>query len=514
MSEPASQGRISSLCSECGAPVDFELGAPQVRCDHCGAGLAVDRGQRLLRLSCPGCGGNFYSFDGSLSGRCHFCRAAPLAVTRQRVLQFVIPPAVRPPPQAGGATLLLLPFWHLKGLMLGWDVGVKVTVEEDHSPQMSSAENYDTYHPPAKIKKESGPQKLFRGRVVDLSVPDPATRALGATSLHWRAAVFPMEPYAERHEQLGRVVRPALEVEEVRGELVERAYRIGAPEEGITRLDCQRQDLVSEELTLLFYPFWSSEEPGGDRVLVDGVTGEPEPTFRSGGPEPEAAAASVLDDLRVIELRCAACGEELRAGNRSVVLPCAGCGAFWLVTREGLERFEATYAAPNVSAGGGERVWLPFWRVPVEVGYCGKQATTVAELIARLGVTRATTVVEAEPLDAPLCYYAPAYGALRAPRVDHAARDMTRAQPRLEPGETGGGEVFTCFFGPEDARRLAYVTWIQVLPSAVAHQLRSLRLTPGAPALWYLPFEERERELVNLVTGARYERASFRGLRH
>lgn len=517
MSEPADAKRISSICSECGAPVGFELGASQVRCEHCGAGLAVDRGQRLLRLSCPGCGGNFYSLDGSLSGRCPFCRASLLALTRDRVLQFVIPPAVRPPPRADGAELLLLPFWHLKGLVLGWDVGIKVTVEDDltsRSSQMSANETYDAYGPPQPIKKASGPLKVFRGRVVDLSLPDPVTRAIGATSLHWRAAVFPMEPYAERHEQLGRVVRPALEVEQVRGELVSRAHRIGSLEEGITRLDCQRQDLVCEELSLLYYPFWSSDGPGGERTLTDGVTGEPEPSSRPGGPGPSAAASGVLDDLRVIELRCGVCGEELRAGNRSVVLPCAGCGSFWRVTRDGLGRFEASYGAPRVSAGGGARVWLPFWRVPVELGYCGKQATTVADLIARLGVTRATSVVEPEPLDAPLCYYAPAYGALRAPRVDHAARDMTRTQPRLEPGEAREGELFTCFFGPDDARRLTYVTWIQVLPSAVAHQLRSLRVAPGDPALWYLPFEERERELVNLVTGARYERAAFRGLRH
>jgi hypothetical protein len=326
-----------------------------------------------------------------------------------------------------------------------------------------------------------------------------------------------MEPFSERHEQLGRVVRPALEVEQVREELVARAHRLGGVAEGITRLDCQRQDLVTEELSLVYYPFWSSATPAGAPVLTDGVTGEPEPAYRpEGAQDAMAPALGVLDDLRVIELRCGVCGEGLVAGNRSVVLPCAGCGSFWLVTRDGLKQFGASYAAPRASAGGdgGTRLWLPFWRVPVEVGFCGRKAATVADLIARLGVTRPASAVESEPLDAPLCYYAPAYGALRAPRVDHAARDMTRAQPRLEPGETGKGELFTCFFGPDDARRMAYVTWIQVLPSAVAHQLRSLRLAPGEPALWYLPFEEREREIVNLVTGARYERALFRGLRH
>lgn len=148
------------------------------------------------------------------------------------------------------------------------------------------------------------------------------------------------------------------------------------------------------------------------------------------------------------------------------------------------------------------------------VSFRGKAASTVGDLVSELGVMRSGVSCETEPPDRPLHYFAPAYGALRAPRVDHAARDMTRGQPRLEAGDVGRGEICHCFFGPADARGLSYVTWIHVLPSAIAGQLRSLRLRVSEPSLWYLPFEDRRQELVNLVTGNRYNPSTFRGVRH
>lgn len=507
------QHRISSICTECGAPVEFELGAQQVRCGHCDAGLAVEAGQRLLRLSCPGCGGNFYYLDGAMSGQCPYCRAQLLAISRDRILRFVITTSSSAPPQADGATLYLLPFWHLSGLIFGWDIGSRVVMEQEPMRD-SGGKEFDDLSIPSSIRRDSGPMKVFRGRVVDLSLPDPATRAFGVNSLRWRAAVFPMEPFAEHHEALGRVIPPTLVVEMVRNDLYNRAFGLRSPTEGMTKLDCQRQDLVSEELALYYYPFWIRQVSAGQPEVWDGVTGELESTMRLDGETPATSGAAVFDDLQIIELTCRSCGKTLITGNHSVVLPCSSCGQFWMVTRDGLQRFEAQYAKVNGGRQGSPILWLPFWKVPVKVRFKGGLAAKVADLIGTLGVMRSGASCEQAPSSSPLHYFTPAYGALRAPRVDHSARDMTRAQPLLEPGSAGRGEVFHCFFGPEEARKLGYATWIQVLPSAVGNQLRSLRLTTEAPSLWYIPFEDRGHELVNLVTGNRYDPATFRGVRH
>ena len=506
--EDNKQQKVSSICTECGAPLAFELGAIQVRCEHCDAGLVVDKGQRLVRLSCPACAGNFYYLDGSMCGRCPYCDASLLAVSHDRLLRYVIRPMAERPDGADGATLELLPFWHMSALLYGWDVGSKVTHEHERAQCNSQGQSEGQ---PTQIRKDSGPMKGRRNRVVDLSIPDAATSALGVTSLRLRAAVFPLEPFAEEHEAIGRVVPPTLELAEVRDGLWTRAMAIGAPGDGMTRLDCQRQDLVARELALYYYPFWVLRR-GDDAPLVwDAVTGDREHL----GPPVEAPAPGadgVFDQLKVMELTCAECGSELPAGNHSMVLPCTGCGRFWEVTREGLQTFKASYAQPADEVD--DVVWLPFWCVPCNLVYGGRKALKVGDARNVLNIITPPMELPRAPAAAQLRYFVSAYGAMRAPKIDSAARDMTRLQPSLKSGATGTGELYHCFFSQEDARELAYVTWIGVLPGVVPNRLRSLRIRAGDPQLWYVPFEDKGRELVNLLTGLRYDKSIFRGVRH
>jgi hypothetical protein len=281
--------------------------------------------------------------------------------------------------------------------------------------------------------------------------------------------------------------------------------------EGMTRLDCRRFDLAAERLSVLYYPFWVEPRAEGGLRAWDAVSGEPE--VLSPGQAPTQTATPIFDHLQVVELKCLECGGELPAGNHSMILPCRECGRFWQVTARGLQPTEARYARAHARAD--KVTWLPFWQLPVSVRYAGKWARTALDLVNELGVLRPPSDAPQAPPHSPLAYYVPAYGAMRAPRVDHAARDMTRHQPLLEQGEIGAGELYTCFFGPEDARKLAYVTWMQVLPGTVPHRIRSLRILPAdEPRLWYVPFEDAGRELVNLLTGVRYDKAAFRGVRH
>ena len=501
--------KVSSVCAECGAPLSFEVGALQVQCDHCEAGLVVDKGQRLVRLSCPGCSGNFYYLDGSMCGRCPYCEASLLAVSHDQLLRYVIRPVAERPEGADGASLELLPFWHMSALLYGWDVGSRTTYEQERIQYDAGTGNPEVQTTPSRI--ESGPMKGRRNRVVDISVPDAATFALGVTSLRLRAAVFPLEPFAAEHESLGRVVPPVLELSSVRDKLWSQAMGPGSPSEGMTRLDCQRQDLVARQMALYYYPFWVQRAATGDLALWDAVTGDKEYL----APQVEAsveAADGVFDQLKVIELTCNECGEPLPAGNHSKVLPCTACGSFWEVTRDGLQLFDASYARPAMEAD--DVVWLPFWCVPCNLSYGGRKALKIRDVRNVLGIIAPPMELPRAPAAGQLRYFVSAYGSMRAPRVDTAARDMTRLQPSLRSGPAGGGELYHCFFSQDDARELAYITWITVLPGVVAHRLRSLRIRPGEPQLWYVPFESKGRELVNLLTGLRYDKVNFRGVRH
>jgi DNA-directed RNA polymerase subunit RPC12/RpoP len=515
MSTGEQPGQVSSICGECGAPVTFATGTAQVTCSHCDAGLAVEQGTRLVRLGCPGCGGNFYYIDGTLSGQCPYCETSLLVVTQNRVLRYVVLPKKERPADAGQAELRLLPFWHLGGLLYAWNVGSRIEVIDDSSTASMEGGYADADGGRQTIRRDSGPMKVFAGRVLNISLPDPSTLALGITSLRLRGSIFPLEPFQQDHESLGRVEPAMMDHLSAREQLFARTLGSSAPTEGMTRMDVRRADLVAECLSLYYYPFWIRRQPDGMVEAWDGVCGIPETLSPPSESPRKPSSSAIFDQLRIIELTCQHCGHALPAGNHSVVLPCRCCNRFWLVSGQGLQPYKARYARPRLPAENP--VWLPFWQVPVELSYGGRQATTVADLTGVLGVLRPP--VE-HPKAAPgdrLTYFVPAYGAMKMPRVDHAARDMTRHQPALEPvSPPEEGELFHCFYSPDDARRLAYVTWMLILPGVVIPRLRSLRISipNDAAALWYVPFDDRGREIVNLLTGLRYDWSAFRGVRH
>lgn len=508
----SSAPQVQGFCSECAAPLSWALGTPLVRCEYCGSGVAIDGQSQAVRLACPSCGGDLYAVDGAMAARCPYCAAALLALTRKRLLRYVVSAPFDVGPPVAGATLYFLPFWHLTGVVMGWDVGKQTRKALDRGGYVDDG-GADGEVLPTTSSVEVGPAKVFQGRVVQTWIADPATRAWGITSLGSRAAVFPVEPFdPSRHERMGAVVPTSISCAEAEENLVAQGLGLGYAADGL-RLECQRRDLVGESFSLLYYPFWARRDQSGEMTLWDAVTREAEPVGAR-GEAPSARASEVFDELEVIELRCGRCGGQLEPGPRPVVLPCRACHTFWVAGRHGLEPFEARYAAVQLELDQGEPIWLPYWQVRVDVQYCGRPAATVGQMRKVLGIRppRLPGDVGAADSESPLHYYVPAFGALRAPRIDVAGRDLTRAQPRLDAVDPVDGAVVSCFYAPEDAERLSYVVWLQILAGAVPRRLRSLRIRTGEVALWYLPFAATQRELRSLVSGMRYDRAVFRGV--
>lgn len=498
--------KVSSICSECGAPLSFEPGATQVKCSHCFSGLALGQNSRLISLNCPICSGNFYYLDGEMTGNCPYCSASLLALTQERLLRYAIPPQVEAPEDATNAELHWIPFWFLSALHYGWDFGDHISYESDPNPMPQEKAEESV---PTVIRKETGPQKIFRGRVVERWLTDPYARSLGISSLRLRASIHPMEPMTSEHEAMGKLLPLSLTITQAKEELFKYAMDHGRARDGINRLDAQRSDLVAERISVLYYPFWVSK----DQEFWDAVNGEKE-ILNTPTPQPEQSPPTLFDELVVVEKRCHSCHEPLSASARGAIFPCHKCNTFWISSKDGLESFSASYAAPIYSAGSDPMRWLPFWRVKCEINYCGHQATQVKDLFSMLNVMRPPKTVATEDPNAPLSYYVPAYGAFKAPRLDFAARDLTRIQPKLMRGKFTNGDDFSAYYRPQDAAALAYVVWIQLIGGAVAKKMSSLRVQTKAIDLWYVPFSDQGRELTNLLTARRYDRSVFRGIAH
>lgn len=466
---------VSSVCAECGAFLHYKSGATHVTCSYCEARHVLGD-QGLVRLACPTCQGNFYYIDGAMCGTCPYCEASLLALTNERLLRWVIPPEADAP--LPGAELQFVPFWRLTALLYCWDMNPR------------EAEG-----------------KRFRGLVASRLIPDATAIALGITNLRLRLSVHPMEPFAQQHESLGRVLPVSLDPKSARAQLHDTILNQDVVGDQSSRLEIQRVDLMLETLSVIYYPFWIFNA-GLKPQAWDGVSGDEEAVFPT---QIEAAngTPAIFDQLKVVELSCGECGSPLSVGTHSVILPCASCGAFWVAGEGGLEAFTASYADPEYR--GEPTLWLPQWQVSVEVGFAGKSASTVAEMYDLLGVRRPPGSGQVDRPDAPLCYYAPAYGSLRGPRLDVVALDMTMVQPVLREHAGGDGERIACFNGPEDARRMGYVSWIKLLPGT--KRLKSLRVQPRDVRLWYLPFQAQGIDLLNLMTGVNYNRQVLRGVR-
>ncbi|MCB9556985.1 MAG: hypothetical protein H6707_12835 [Deltaproteobacteria bacterium] len=492
----------TAICSECGADVRFAVGTSQVRCDHCRGGLVICE-QLLVRLSCPNCGGNFCSLDGALCGHCPYCETPVLGLTRDNVIQLIAPAKASAPEPT--AKLVFLPFWRMTGLVYGWTIGAKLEVPIDAGTGMSSGEA--TALPSALISNEEAPS----GRVFDISLADPATLAHGVTSLRFRAQLQTFEPYdASVHHSSAEVVAPARSIAEAKDDLTQQALNLGHSANNLARIDCQRADVVSATLMQLLYPFWIC----GDQIY-DAVNGHREQTVELSAPPP-SLASQLFDDLRIIELRCPGCQQALAVESRPAVLICDSCGRAWQVGEEGLEPITVRYAKPQL-ASEAATIQLPFWRVQCSVSFSGQTADKSIDLYQRLGALRPP---HTEVSDGPLHYYTPAFGALRAPRLDPAARALTLRQ--IVPHPLAGlpqhstqRQRFQCFFGASDAARMGYAIWLSILPTAAWRRARTLRVQTSAPQLWYLPFcGDGNRELRCLLTGQQFDRQVFRGLAH
>lgn len=203
-------------------------------------------------------------------------------------------------------------------------------------------------------------------------------------------------------------------------------------------------------------------------------------------------------DLRVIPLRCPACGSPLSAGGDDVIFPCRSCGTWRELVGEDLVLREMLHTAgPDLDAPPASRremLRLPFWVFPFRASTAGGEVATLREYLSLAGsVTQLSPGREEKP---PLVFV-PAFAA-KSVSLLRAGRLLTLRSPSFGRSAAVPSRVVPIVFRESDALALAEAV---VLATVATERrvnprfLESFSVRCGGGRLLSIPFDERDGRL-------------------
>lgn len=203
-------------------------------------------------------------------------------------------------------------------------------------------------------------------------------------------------------------------------------------------------------------------------------------------------------DLRVIPLRCPACGGALAAGGEDVIFPCTRCGTWRELAGEELVLREMVHAAgPDLDsppAARREMVRLPFWVFPFRAATAGGEVATLGEYLALAGSVTPLAPGQGEK---PPLVFVPAFAGKSASLL-RAGRLLTLRSPAFGRSAGTPPSVAPIVFREADARTLAEAV---VLATVAAERrvnqrfLDAFAVRCGAGRLLSIPFGQRDQRL-------------------
>ncbi len=203
-------------------------------------------------------------------------------------------------------------------------------------------------------------------------------------------------------------------------------------------------------------------------------------------------------DLRVIPLRCPACGAVLQAGGEDVIFPCTSCGTWRELVGEELALREIVHTAgPDLDALPAERrkmARLPFWVFPFRAATVGGEVATLRDYLALAGsVTQLSPGREEKP---PIVFV-PAFAA-KSSALIRAGRLLTLRSPAFSRSAGVPARISPIVFRESDARALAEaVVLATVATERRVNQrfLEAFAVRCGSGRLFTIPFDERDGRL-------------------
>ena len=229
-------------------------------------------------LSCQRCGGRLRGGDDPERLRCAYCDTHHLLVADEDVAAFapsgrigrrrarrVLASALAERGVKGfaieDARLAWLPFWHVRGKLVGWQVYRQVVETRPSAPSSSPGEV-----PLGAIRHEERTEELV-ARDVDVTLPGCDARSFGLVGIADRLRSLKLRPFDHEREAKQGTVCAVVVPRAAAQQQAETLRATGVAPRNAVALK-QRLSLARVRLRLVYYPVWKLH------VTVDGVPAE------------------------------------------------------------------------------------------------------------------------------------------------------------------------------------------------------------------------------------------------
>ncbi|MBL0714041.1 MAG: hypothetical protein JJV98_10115 [Desulfosarcina sp.] len=386
-----------------------------------------------IDYQCPQCGAPAVLSETDRLFTCDFCRVKSYLL-ESGFFRYQLPHKAPP-----NRELIYFPYWRFRGMLFAYN------------PQ-------GVAHRFVDVSQQAAPSAHF-----------PVSVGLRSQALKLQF-VSPDLP--------GHFIHPTTDAQAAREQVAQR-FRQEFPPPVI------HQAQVGESLSMIYAPFYFRNG------LVDAVLNKPTGSNLAADVLPEEFPGGAPDwRLRFLLPLCPGCGWDMTGTRDAHVLTCRNCQSLWRPGRKGFEPVGFARIASRTS----DCVYLPFWRIKAAVK--GLQLENYADLVRAANLPRA---IQDGWENLPFRFWAPAFK-VRPGVLLRLARALTLAPPptALEP-KIPTRAVHTANLPVKEALDTIKINLAGFLrpASRVPELLPSIDIQAEKYLLVFLPFEERQHDLVN-----------------
>ena len=279
------------------------------------------------------------------------------------------------------------------------------------------------------------------------------------------------------NEIKGRFLQPTLPFEEITDRL-DRRFSSSFPKPII------HQAYIGDTLSMIYAPHYI------DKKIFDAVLNEPiSPELSE-----EFDVSSFQGDrpggsIQFLPTLCPHCGWDLKGQRNALVLNCKNCSSVWKASKKGFSKLSASYLPDKED----NLVYMPFWRIKVKTE--GIVLESYADLIRAANLPKA---VQKGMENIQFHFWSLAFK-VRPESFLKLSRTITLSQPneKLSPGAPSAKKhpVTLPLKEAVDSLKMTLAAFLKPR-GKMMEILPDITITPKSFILVYLPFQERQHELV------------------